>query len=64
MDANTGRLLPGGQGGSGSQESGGSDLLETPALCSIPSQNRRALGPSRLRIATQQSTDAAADEEV
>ncbi|BDA47990.1 probable DNA polymerase zeta catalytic subunit [Coccomyxa sp. Obi] len=67
MDANTGRLLPGGgQGGTGSQDSGGSDLLETPALCSMPSQHRRAPGPSRLRIATQQSADGApadADEE-
>ena len=67
MDANTGRLLPGGaQGGTGSQESGGSDLLETPALCSMPSQHRHAPGPSRLRIATQQSADGAPadDDEV
>ena len=55
MDANTGRLLPG-QPVSSSQESGGSDLLETPALATLPSQNRPAPGPSRLRIATQQSS--------
>ncbi len=63
MDANTGRLLPG-HGGGSSQDSGGSDLLETPALCSAPSQSRRAPGPSRLRIATQQSADDADEEEV
>lgn len=62
MDANTGKLLPGGHGPQGSQESGGSDLLETPALCSAPSQNWRGPGPSRLRIATQQSADGAEDE--
>ncbi len=55
MDANTGRLLPG-QHGSSSQESGGSDLLETPALATLPSQNRPGPGPSRLRVATQQSS--------
>ena len=55
MDANTGRLLPG-QHGSSSQESGGSDLLETPALGTLPSQNRPGPGPSRLRVATQQSS--------
>ena len=55
MDANTGHLLPG-QPVSSSQESGGSDLLETPALATLPSQNRSAPGPSRLRIATQQSS--------
>jgi len=55
MDANTGRLLPG-QQGSSSQESGGSDLLETPALGTLPSQNRPGPGPSRLRVAIQQSS--------
>ena len=55
MDANTGRLLPG-QHASSSQESGGSDLLETPALATLPSQNRPGPGPSRLRVATQQSS--------
>ena len=55
MDANTGRLLPG-QHGSSSQDSGGSDLLETPALATLPSQNRPGPGPSRLRVATQQSS--------
>ncbi len=55
MDANTGRLLPG-QHGSSSQESGGSDLLETPALATLPSQGRSGPGPSRLRMATQQSS--------
>lgn len=51
--------LNAGPDGTGSQDSGGSDLLETPALCSMPSQQRRAPGPSRLRIATQQSADGA-----
>lgn len=55
MDANTGRLLPG-QHGPSSQESGGSDLLETPALATLPSQGRPGPGPSRLRTATQQSS--------
>ena len=55
MDANTGRLLPG-QHGPSSQESGGSDLLETPALATLPSQGRPGPGPSRLRMATQQSS--------
>ena len=63
MDSNTGRLLPqpGSAGKSGSQEGslgGGSDLLETPPLCSAPSQAWHAPGPSRLRaVATQPSSN-------
>ena len=61
MDSNTGRLLPqpGSAAKSGSQDSlgGGSDLLETPPLCTAPSQTWHAPGPSRLRaVATQPSS--------
>ena len=65
MDSNTGRLLPqpGSAAKSGSQADslgGGSDLLETPPLCTAPSQVWHAPGPSRLRAAaTQPSSDDA-----
>jgi hypothetical protein len=62
VDANTGKLLPGGHARAGSQDSGASDLLETPALCSGPSQTWRGPGPSRLRMPSQQPADAADDE--
>ena len=67
MDANTGRLLPQtvaahADGGSGARSSsqdcasvgGGSDLLETPALGSAPSQGWRPPGPSRMRATASQ----------